>query len=115
MANDSKAHPETETFVAEPSEIPDGTIPGPDHRRNPMRSRLIVQARKLSRSTQFVIAAALILGLTMFFVGELVMHELKRLDKIAYIRFASVYKNFEDLAEFQDAIAEVGHDRKPRK
>jgi transcriptional repressor NrdR len=48
-------------------------------------------------------------------VGELVMQELKRLDKIAYIRFASVYKNFEDLAEFQDAIAEVGHDRKPRK
>ena len=48
-------------------------------------------------------------------VGELVMGELKRLDKIAYIRFASVYKNFEDLAEFQDAIAEVGHERKPRK
>ncbi|MDQ1924516.1 transcriptional regulator NrdR [Massilia pseudoviolaceinigra] len=48
-------------------------------------------------------------------VGELVMQELKRLDKIAYIRFASVYKNFEDLAEFQEAIAEVGHERKPRK
>jgi transcriptional repressor NrdR len=49
------------------------------------------------------------------YVGELVMQELKRLDKIAYIRFASVYKNFEDLAEFQQAIAEVGHERKPRK
>jgi transcriptional repressor NrdR len=48
------------------------------------------------------------------FVGELVMQELKGLDKIAYIRFASVYKNFEDLAEFQDAIAEVGQERKPR-
>ena len=46
------------------------------------------------------------------YVGELVMQELKRLDKIAYIRFASVYKNFEDLAEFQDALAEVGHPRK---
>jgi transcriptional repressor NrdR len=46
------------------------------------------------------------------YVGELVMAELKRLDKIAYIRFASVYKNFEDLAEFQQAIAEVGHPRK---
>jgi transcriptional repressor NrdR len=46
-------------------------------------------------------------------VGELVMRELKRLDKIAYIRFASVYKSFEDLAEFQDAIAEVGRERKP--
>jgi transcriptional repressor NrdR len=48
------------------------------------------------------------------FVGELVMQQLQRLDKIAYIRFASVYKNFEDLAEFQDAIAEVGQERKPR-
>ena len=39
-------------------------------------------------------------------VGELVMHELKRLDKIAYIRFASVYKSFEDVAEFRDMIEE---------
>ncbi len=46
------------------------------------------------------------------YVGELVMQELRRLDKIAYIRFASVYKNFEDLAEFQEALAEVGHPRK---
>lgn len=45
-------------------------------------------------------------------IGELVMHELKRLDKIAYIRFASVYKSFEDVTEFQDAIAEVGQERK---
>jgi transcriptional repressor NrdR len=47
------------------------------------------------------------------YIGELVMQELKRLDKIAYIRFASVYKNFEDLAEFQDAIAEVGKPPQP--
>ncbi len=46
-------------------------------------------------------------------IGELVMRELKRLDKIAYVRFASVYKSFEDIAEFQDAIEEVGHERKP--
>lgn len=39
-------------------------------------------------------------------VGELVMRELKRLDKIAYIRFASVYKSFEDVAEFRDMIEE---------
>ncbi|MET3133824.1 transcriptional repressor NrdR [Oxalobacteraceae bacterium GrIS 1.11] len=48
------------------------------------------------------------------YIGELVMQQLKRLDNIAYIRFASVYKNFEDLDEFQQAIAEVGHERKPR-
>ena len=45
-------------------------------------------------------------------IGELVMRELKRMDKIAYIRFASVYKSFEDVTEFQDAIAEVGQERK---
>ena len=44
-------------------------------------------------------------------VGELVMRELKRLDKIAYIRFASVYRNFEDIDEFTDVIREV---KKPR-
>ena len=44
-------------------------------------------------------------------VGELVMRELKKLDKIAYVRFASVYRNFEDVEEFSDAIREV---KKPR-
>lgn len=48
-------------------------------------------------------------------VGELVMRELKRLDKIAYIRFASVYKNFEDITEFQEAILEVGPPTRPPK
>ncbi|GGI53364.1 transcriptional regulator NrdR [Oxalicibacterium solurbis] len=47
-------------------------------------------------------------------IGELVMRELQRLDKVAYIRFASVYKSFEDVAEFQDAIAEIGSERKPK-
>jgi len=37
-------------------------------------------------------------------LGELVMDHLKRLDKVAYVRFASVYRSFEDIAEFKDAI-----------
>ena len=37
-------------------------------------------------------------------LGELVMDHLKQLDKVAYVRFASVYKSFEDISEFQDAI-----------
>jgi len=40
-------------------------------------------------------------------VGELVMRELKKLDKVAYIRFASVYRNFADVDEFSDVIREV--------
>lgn len=49
------------------------------------------------------------------YVGELVMHELKRLDKIAYIRFASVYKSFEDVAEFQDAVDEIDREHGTQK
>jgi transcriptional repressor NrdR len=41
-------------------------------------------------------------------VGELVMRELKKLDKIAYIRFASVYRSFEDVDEFRALVEEVG-------
>ncbi|AVR89280.1 transcriptional regulator NrdR [Thauera aromatica] len=40
-------------------------------------------------------------------VGELVMKELKKLDKVAYIRFASVYRNFADVDEFSEVIREV--------
>ena len=37
-------------------------------------------------------------------VGELVMESLKQLDQVAYVRFASVYRSFEDIAEFRDEI-----------
>ena len=40
-------------------------------------------------------------------VGELVMDLLKSLDKIAYIRFASVYRAFEDVKEFGEEIAKL--------
>ncbi len=40
-------------------------------------------------------------------IGELVMKELKKLDKIAYIRFASVYHEFKDINDFKRQIKEV--------
>jgi transcriptional repressor NrdR len=40
-------------------------------------------------------------------VGDLVMRELAKLDKIAYIRFASVYRSFETPEEFREAVQEV--------
>jgi transcriptional repressor NrdR len=40
-------------------------------------------------------------------LGEWVMRELKRLDKVAYIRFASVYRSFDDVSEFMDAVRET--------
>ena len=40
-------------------------------------------------------------------IGQMVMRELRRLDQVAYIRFASVYRSFEGVDDFQDAIKEV--------
>ena len=48
-------------------------------------------------------------------LGELVMREMRKLDKIAYIRFASVYRNFADPEEFGEVLAEVSPQRKGRK
>ena len=40
-------------------------------------------------------------------LGELVMRELKKLYKVAYVRFASVYRSFEDIDEFKTLVDEV--------
>ena len=40
-------------------------------------------------------------------IGQMVMRELHKLDEVAYIRFASVYRSFEGVDDFQDAIKEV--------
>ena len=40
-------------------------------------------------------------------VGELVMEELKNIDKVAFIRFASVYRDFQDIGEFQAQIEDL--------
>ncbi|NDP39513.1 MAG: transcriptional repressor NrdR [Rhodoferax sp.] len=40
-------------------------------------------------------------------LGELVMRELRKLDKVAYVRFASVYRSFEDIDEFKTLVDEV--------
>ena len=40
-------------------------------------------------------------------IGELVMRELKRIDKVAYVRFASVYRSFEDVDEFSKLIRDI--------
>jgi transcriptional repressor NrdR len=40
-------------------------------------------------------------------LGELVMRELKRIDKVAYVRFASVYRSFEDVDDFRQLIQDI--------
>jgi transcriptional repressor NrdR len=40
-------------------------------------------------------------------LGDYVMRELKRMDKVAYVRFASVYRSFEDVDEFRQLIRDI--------
>jgi transcriptional repressor NrdR len=40
-------------------------------------------------------------------IGEMVMERLKPLDRVAYVRFASVYRNFQDADEFQEFVDEM--------
>lgn len=46
-------------------------------------------------------------------LGEWVMRELRKLDKVAYVRFASVYRSFDDVSEFVAAIKETGKKAPP--
>ena len=45
-------------------------------------------------------------------IGELVMKQLRRIDNVAYVRFASVYRSFEDVSDFQDLLNEVKSKKK---
>jgi transcriptional repressor NrdR len=46
-------------------------------------------------------------------IGELVMGELHELDEVAYVRFASVYRSFQDVTEFQEEVKRL--QSKPKK
>jgi transcriptional repressor NrdR len=48
-------------------------------------------------------------------IGELVMDELRHLDEVAYVRFASVYRSFQDLDAFRDEIDRLRHRRGRRE
>lgn len=40
-------------------------------------------------------------------IGEAVMEQLKKVDQVAYVRFASVYRDFQDISQFQDEVAKL--------
>ena len=46
-------------------------------------------------------------------IGELVMEHLRELDDVAYVRFASVYRNFREAKDFRAALDELSGDEKP--
>lgn len=53
--------------------------------------------------------------LTALELGETLMKHLKRFDKVAYIRFASVYYSFEDLSKFEEELGKLVRKRRPSK
>ncbi|MGE4124460.1 transcriptional regulator NrdR [Neopusillimonas aromaticivorans] len=82
-----------------------------------LRGSLKLALRKRPVSTEQVDAAVARIEETLLtsgkrevptdYLGELVMNELIKLDQVAYVRFASVYKSFEDIGEFVKAIDEI--------
>ena len=48
-------------------------------------------------------------------IGELVMEELRQLDTVAYVRFASVYRSFQDISEFRDEVERLEKAGKAKK
>lgn len=48
-------------------------------------------------------------------IGELTMEELKKIDEVAYIRFASVYRQFADVESFLDELKKLVGDRKEKQ
>lgn len=48
-------------------------------------------------------------------IGELVMEELHKLDEVAYVRFASVYRSFQDVEAFREEIDRLRHHRRKRE
>ena len=48
-------------------------------------------------------------------IGELTMQELKKIDEVAYIRFASVYRQFADVESFLDELKKLVGDRKEKQ
>ena len=88
-----------------------------EYKRNKIQGSMNLALRKRPVSTEQVDTAVerieeKLLGLGLREVasnrlGELVMRELKKLDKVAYVRFASVYRSFEDVDEFKVLVDEV--------
>lgn len=95
-----------------------------DYQRDKLQASMMLALRKRPVTTEQLEAAIdhieeqlLTLGereLPSDRIGEMVMQALQKLDKVAYIRFASVYRNFEDVADFSDAIREARKPRQPR-
>jgi transcriptional repressor NrdR len=88
-----------------------------DYDQGKLRASMLLALRKRSVSTEQIDAAIARIEEKLLNsaarevnstrLGELVMRELKRLDKVAYVRFASVYREFQDVDEFSKLIRDI--------
>jgi len=94
----------------DPNKILNGLIKACDKRSVPLtvlESMVADMERELSNSLEREISSKTI--------GEMVMKHLRAVDQVAYVRFASVYRNFEDVSTFIDEIRELQKELKENK
>ncbi|MBE6648245.1 MAG: transcriptional repressor NrdR [Ruminococcaceae bacterium] len=70
-----------------------------------------IQIENISKKIEQEIGSSLQREVTSTYIGELVMEELRSLDEVAYVRFASVYREFEDVSDFMRELERLA----PRK
>ena len=69
-----------------------------------------VSAEQIEETVEKIVGEILALGkseVQSVEIGEIVMKYLRSLDEVAYVRFASIYREFKDVAEFEDALKEL--------
>lgn len=71
----------------------------------------IIQMEKIADDIESELAQSMEREVKSTVIGEMVMDKLRLLDEVAYVRFASVYKQFEDLSTFMDELKGLINDR----
>ncbi len=69
-----------------------------------------VSAEEIENTVERIVGEILALGkseISSLEIGEIVMRHLRRLDEVAYVRFASVYRKFKDVEEFEQILHEL--------
>lgn len=75
------------------------------------RSVSINQIEKILDAIEGQINNSLEREVTSEFIGELVMEKLRELDEVAYVRFASVYRQFKDINTFMNELNKLLHEK----
>ncbi len=78
-------------------------------KRNITRDQMDIVSKKIEQE----ISSSIQREVSSTYIGELVLEELKNLDEVAYVRFASVYREFEDVLDFVRELERLNKKAKP--